>query len=222
MATGSERFHLLQVAPLLSSALPPAPAAGPTRPTCPPVRAACDLPPHPTPLPTSTHTHTHDLPTCPCPLPQVFGFIVMITGTTTYNETVRMPCIRYPDAAERAAEEEKRAVRTVCAPHPLRNPAPHPTSHTPNHPSARSAPQTTLAAGGRQPRAAAIADGHLTTVAELQRRPLLSAVAEAHSHDDPAQVMRTLNGHCCGPCAVRGRSSRGARPSGAKPSYRAH
>lgn len=40
---------------------------------------------------------------------QVFGFIVMITGTTTYNETVRMPCIRYPDAAERAAEEEKRA-----------------------------------------------------------------------------------------------------------------
>lgn len=40
---------------------------------------------------------------------QVFGFVIMITGTTTYNETVRMPCIRYPDAAERAAEEEKRA-----------------------------------------------------------------------------------------------------------------
>uniref|UniRef100_A0A7S0I4M8 EamA domain-containing protein n=1 Tax=Phaeocystis antarctica TaxID=33657 RepID=A0A7S0I4M8_9EUKA len=40
---------------------------------------------------------------------QVFGFLIMITGTTTYNETVRMPCITYPDAAERAAAEEKRA-----------------------------------------------------------------------------------------------------------------
>lgn len=32
----------------------------------------------------------------------------MFMGTTTYNETLRMPCFRYPDAAERAAEEEAR------------------------------------------------------------------------------------------------------------------
>jgi len=40
---------------------------------------------------------------------QVFGFAIMLTGTTTYNETVRLPCIHYPDAAERVSKEEKRA-----------------------------------------------------------------------------------------------------------------
>eukprot|EP00908_Phaeocystis_cordata_P026792 Transcript_9298.p1 GENE.Transcript_9298~~Transcript_9298.p1 ORF type:complete len:409 (-),score=129.10 Transcript_9298:141-1367(-) len=39
---------------------------------------------------------------------QILGFALMVTGTTTYNETLRLPCLRYPDAAERAAEEEKR------------------------------------------------------------------------------------------------------------------
>ena len=32
----------------------------------------------------------------------------MFLGTTSYNETLRWPCLRYPDAAERAAEEERR------------------------------------------------------------------------------------------------------------------
>jgi len=39
---------------------------------------------------------------------QVVGFVIMITGTTTYNETVRMPCLPYPDAAERDEAKQKR------------------------------------------------------------------------------------------------------------------